>query len=130
MTVSLLQLLGGDRVRMERGELCAGGWALNVGRDDDGTVAVFAQHAGRVPVVLTDMMMPVMDGPATVRALLRLDPQVKIIAASGLTPGRKTVEVALAGVQAFLPKPYAVDALLRTIDEILHPRPTLDVSGI
>ena len=42
------------------------------------------ERRGEIQVVVTDLMMPVMDGPATIRALQRLDPKVKIIAASGL----------------------------------------------
>jgi nitrogen-specific signal transduction histidine kinase len=43
----------------------------------DGTeaVALYAQHKDEVKVVLTDMMMPYMDGPATIRALQKLNPQ-------------------------------------------------------
>jgi hypothetical protein len=36
--------------------------------------------------------------------------------------------VALAGVEVFLPKPYAVDTLLRTLDEILHLGPAAAVN--
>src|SRR5204863_5336465 len=48
----------------------------------DGTegVATYAQHHGEIAAVITDMMMPVMDGAATIRALMRIDPQVRIIA--------------------------------------------------
>jgi CheY-like chemotaxis protein len=47
-------------------------------------VAVYAKHENEIAVVLTDMMMPIMDGPATINALRRINPTVKIIAASGL----------------------------------------------
>jgi CheY-like chemotaxis protein len=70
-------------------------------------------------VVLTDMMMPFMDGPATIRALQRMNPQVKIIAASGLTSNDKAAEVAGANVKAFLSKPYTADKLLRALAEAL-----------
>ena len=34
--------------------------------------------------MLTDMAMPIMDGAATIRALTKINPAIKIIAASGL----------------------------------------------
>jgi len=34
--------------------------------------------------VVTDLMMPIMDGPALIRALRQIDRQVKVIAVSGL----------------------------------------------
>ncbi len=55
------------------------------------------------------MMMPFMDGPATIRALQRLNPHVKIVAASGLGANEKAAEAASAGVQTFLAKPYTAE---------------------
>jgi PAS domain S-box-containing protein len=88
---------------------------------NDGTeaVAIYAQHHQEIKVVLTDMMMPFMDGPTTIRALKRIDPRVKIIAASGLTIPQSVME-ASADVQGYLPKPYTAEKLLKTLHEILH----------
>jgi len=68
--------------------------------------------------VLTDMMMPYMDGPATIRALQKLDPNVKIIASSGLSDNGRMVEAA-SGVSCFLPKPYTAETLLKALAEVL-----------
>jgi CheY-like chemotaxis protein len=87
----------------------------------DGTegVALYAQHREEVAAVITDMMMPFMDGPATIRALRKMNPQVKIIAASGLGASDKAAEAASVGVHTFLPKPYTAETLLKTLDELL-----------
>jgi CheY-like chemotaxis protein len=37
-----------------------------------------------VAVVVTDMAMPIMDGPATILALKALNPEIRIIGSSGL----------------------------------------------
>jgi CheY-like chemotaxis protein len=66
-------------------------------------------------VVVTDMMMPVMDGPATIRALQLLNPEVRIIAVNGLSGNGRVLEAAQAGVKLFLPKPYTADRLLKAI---------------
>jgi CheY-like chemotaxis protein len=88
----------------------------------DGTeaVALYAQHREEVALVLTDMMMPFMDGPATIRALQKLNPQVQIIAASGLAAHDKAAEATALGVRLFLPKPYTAEKLLNALAEILH----------
>jgi two-component system, cell cycle sensor histidine kinase and response regulator CckA len=65
------------------------------------------------------MIMPYMDGPMTIKALQRLDPRVKIIAASGLTTNEKITEGAASNVKAFLPKPYTAEKLLDTVAEVL-----------
>ena len=84
-------------------------------------VAKYAQHAGKIAAVLTDMMMPVMDGTSTIRVLMRLNPEVKIIAASGSSASGMETEAAGAGVKYFLPKPYTAESLLQTLHKLLHP---------
>jgi PAS domain S-box-containing protein len=88
----------------------------------DGTEALglYAQHREEVAGVLTDMMMPFMDGPATIRALQKMNPQVRIIAASGLAGQDKAAEASAAGVQMFLPKPYTAEKLLKALAQLLR----------
>ena len=45
--------------------LQAFGYRVLTATDGADAVAVYAQHRNEIAVVLTDMMMPVMDGPAT-----------------------------------------------------------------
>lgn len=64
-----------------------------------GFTFIYAQQREEVAGVITDMMMPFMDGPATIRALQKMNPQVRIIAASGLGGLVLAAEAASAGVQ-------------------------------
>jgi DNA-binding NtrC family response regulator len=66
------------------------------------------------------MVMPFMDGPATIRALLRMNPKVRIVAASGLGTGQQAGEGTLEGVSVFLNKPYTAEKLLKTLAKVLH----------
>ena len=83
----------------------------------DGTeaLAIYAQNSKEIAVVLTDMAMPFMDGAATIRALRKLNPNLPIIAASGLPPA----DINSLNVNAFLSKPYTAEKLLTTLAEIL-----------
>jgi CheY-like chemotaxis protein len=65
------------------------------------------------------MMMPFMDGAATIRALTKMDPNVRIIASSGLSENGRALENKQPNVKAFLLKPYTADKLLNTLAEIL-----------
>lgn len=85
-------------------------------------VAVYAQRAAEIAVVLTDMMMPVMDGPAAIKALREKNPRVEIIAASGLSGSPHFTEAARFGVKHFLSKPYTAAELLKILQEILGER--------
>ncbi len=95
--------------------LNAFGYRVIAANDGAEAMAVFATHKDDVKVVITDMMMPYMDGPATIRALRRLDPKVKIIATSGLKAEDKISDAAQLGVITFLPKPYTAEKLLKTV---------------
>jgi PleD family two-component response regulator len=57
--------------------LQAFGYRVLTATDGADAVAVYAQHKNEIAVVLTDMMMPVMDGPATIHALMRINPASK-----------------------------------------------------
>jgi CheY-like chemotaxis protein len=87
--------------------------------DGADAVAVYAEHKNEIAVVLTDMMMPVMDGPATIHALMRINPAIKIIAASGLNSNGGVATASSAGVKHFLTKPYTAGTLLKTMRAIL-----------
>jgi PAS domain S-box-containing protein len=99
--------------------LSAFGYRVIVAGDGAEAMAVFAAHKNEVKVVITDMMMPYMDGPATIRALRRLDSKVKIIATSGLKSEDKLADASQLGVKTFLPKPYTAEKLLKTVAAVL-----------
>jgi signal transduction histidine kinase/ActR/RegA family two-component response regulator len=82
-------------------------------------VALFAQHRDDIKAVLTDMAMPFMDGPATIRALRRIDPEIKIIVASGLDSDAFDDELPGLKAEAVLTKPYMGEKLLATLSRVL-----------
>ena len=85
-------------------------------RDGIEAIAEYTQHKDQISLVLMDMMMPSMDGATAIKMLQKIDPQVKIIAVSGLLPSARVIEE--FGVKAFLSKPYTARELLITIDEV------------
>ena len=83
----------------------------------DGTeaLAVYSQLRPDVAAVITDMAMPYMDGAALTRALKKMDPEIKVIAMSGLMSEDQKAELMGLSVSSFLSKPFAADALLNTV---------------
>ncbi len=98
--------------------LQAFGYQVLTATDGADAVAVYARHENEIAAVLTDMMMPVMDGPATIHALTRMNPAIKIVAASGLNANGGVAKVS-GGVKHFLAKPYTAGTLLKTLRAIL-----------
>ncbi len=83
-----------------------------------GAVDLYRQQRHEIRAAIVDMMMPGMDGQATIRALREIDPQVRIISSSGLR--RRSRGPALPeGTRAFLPKPYSDSQLLVTLRQVL-----------
>jgi PAS domain S-box-containing protein len=102
-----------------RGTLETFGYTVLTASDGTEAVGLYADRKNDIAVVLTDMMMPFMDGPATIRALQKMNPAIKIIAASGLAAGHKPGEGSLEGVKVFLSKPYTAEKLLKALAEVL-----------
>jgi two-component system cell cycle sensor histidine kinase/response regulator CckA len=103
-----------------RGTLETFGYTVLTASDGTEALALYADKKNEIAVVLTDMVMPFMDGPATIRALQRMNPNVRIIAASGLGIGQRAGEGALEGVSVFLNKPYSAEKLLKTLAQVLR----------
>jgi len=93
---------------------------ITSGDGADALTQYFSQR-GTIKLVITDVSMPIMDGPALIRALRRLDPHLRVIATTGLGDKVKVAEVLRSDVRAFLPKPYTAEKLLTAVHEALKP---------
>jgi two-component system, cell cycle sensor histidine kinase and response regulator CckA len=82
-------------------------------------IAIYAEHRDEISAVLIDMMLPVLDGLTAIRTLQKINPQIKIIATSGLMSSTKLAAAIDNGVKTFLPKPYTVKELLHTLQAVL-----------
>ncbi|MBI2514546.1 MAG: PAS domain S-box protein [Opitutae bacterium] len=69
--------------------------------------------------VVTDIMMPAMDGVALIRVLRKIAPNVKVIATSGLGRTVRQDELKALGVDDVLAKPFEPEALLRLLEHQL-----------
>jgi CheY-like chemotaxis protein len=95
------------------------GYRVLTGRDGTEALAIYAERKKEIDAVVMDMVMPYLDGAATIRAMQRLNPEVRVIGSSGLSSNDKTFEVADEGTRIFLKKPYTAEKLLRALAEIL-----------
>ena len=91
------------------------GYRVLVAADGREGLALYAQHAD-VAVVLTDMLMPALDGRTTIAALRQLDPRVRIIGMSGYTRQRA---IDAAAPDLLLQKPFRAADLLHAIRSML-----------
>jgi len=94
----------------------------NIITADDGTEAIMlhSQNNGKVKAIIMDMMMPVMSGQDSIKNIRKIDKDVKIIAVSGAADRDKFDKISDNDIQAFLPKPYTVEKLLKTLHDVLN----------
>ncbi len=96
------------------------GYRVLTARDGTEALAVYADHKKEIDAVLMDMVMPYLDGATAIRALRRLNPNVRVVASSGLSASGKMAEAANQGVKTFLRKPYTAEELLEALAEVLE----------
>ncbi|WP_017316186.1 hybrid sensor histidine kinase/response regulator [Mastigocladopsis repens] len=94
-------------------------YKILIANDGIEAIAIYAQHKNEISAVLIDMMLPVLDGLTAMRTMQKINPQVKIIATSGLMSSSKLTAAIGNGVKTFLSKPYTVKELLHTLQMVL-----------
>jgi PAS domain S-box-containing protein len=96
-------------------------YGYNVLTTTDGieAIALYTQDRNEIEAVLIDMVMPSMDGARVIRRLKEIDPDVKIVAISGLVHKDWMAESLGTSVKAFLSKPYATEELLMTLEQVM-----------
>jgi CheY-like chemotaxis protein len=82
-------------------------------------ISLYSQHQQDCAAVLMDLVMPVTDGLAAIHQLTKMNPQVRVIAASGFVAEGTVAKTASKAVKKFLLKPYTAETLLKTLHEVL-----------
>jgi two-component system, cell cycle sensor histidine kinase and response regulator CckA len=96
------------------------GYRVIVAVDGLDGVSVYSQHKESIAVVVTDLDMPIMDGPQMIQALERLNPAVRIVSTGGIIEGDKPGMKVAGCVRAVLEKPFSPAHLLKTLHNILQ----------
>jgi CheY-like chemotaxis protein len=85
-------------------------------------LVIFEQHRGEIDLLLTDIVMPRMNGRELAQQILQAEPDMKIVYMSGYTDDMLIQTGALRPGTSFLQKPLKPDALAGRIREVLDAR--------
>lgn len=98
------------------------GYRVITACDGSEGMALYTRHRQEIQLVLTDIVMPVMDGAALIRSLHKMGAPVRFLAVSGLVEREKVmVTTAAPGVHVeFLAKPFSTEKLLTLVREVLQ----------
>ena len=115
-TILLVEDEEGLRALNARGLRSRGYTVIEAG---NGALAIeaFERHAGKVDLVVSDVVMPEMDGPTLLKELRKRNADLKFVFVSGYA-GEAFKENLPAG-QAFLAKPYTLKQLIAAVKETM-----------
>jgi signal transduction histidine kinase len=91
-----------------------------VAQDSTTALAIFGQHARKIDLALVDVMMPAIDGFATVAAMQRIRPKVNVVLMSGMVSPEMRAQAEQLGCRAFLAKPFTTSDLMLSVQESLE----------
>jgi PAS domain S-box-containing protein len=86
------------------------------GRD---ALSVYEHHRGEIRLVVTDIMMPTMNGVVLTELLRKSNPDLPIVAMSGMSELVQREELTRLAVTTILQKPVAEGELLKAIEQVL-----------
>jgi PAS domain S-box-containing protein len=80
---------------------------------------IYSAKRETISLVILDLFMPEMGGKECLRALLRMDPKVSVLVASGFTQNGEIGEALDTGAKGFIGKPFDISQLLEEIRKII-----------
>ena len=100
--------------------LCAAGYTVLAAENPEVALGLAKQFGGLIHVMVTDMVMPNMDGGELRNRVLAINPGLKVIFMSGYADRELTSRIDGSGRPPFLRKPFQSDELLRTVRLVLE----------
>jgi two-component system cell cycle sensor histidine kinase/response regulator CckA len=81
--------------------------------------AMFAKQRDEIRLVVSDVMMPQLDGPGMLRELRRTGSTVKSIVITGLGEENRIADAKAAGADVILHKPFTADEFLSEVKQLI-----------
>ena len=113
-------------LELARETLESAGYHVVTAKDGHEALNIFDRRKQELHAIITDLMMPNLDGVATIRELKARGAGMPIIAASGAS-GDRAAEAIKAGAELFLSKPFTATKLCRVLKDVLHSDSLSDV---
>jgi CheY-like chemotaxis protein len=98
------------------------GYEVLLAADGQEAVEMYQRERGRIDLVILDLTMPRLSGRDAFRQLLQIDPQVRVVFASGYS-AEYVSSADYARCLGFVPKPYRPELLARTVRAALDRAP-------
>ena len=82
-------------------------------------VEIYEREGNRISLIVLDLIMPEMDGNQCLAGILRVNPEARVLIASGHSVNGQAEELLETGAKGFLGKPYDMRQFLTTVREVI-----------
>ena len=98
--------------------LSRAGYSVTSARDGEEGLGIIANGKDQFDLIVSDVVMPAMDGPAMARAIRRVKPNIPILFMSGYAEEQLRNQIDIDNMY-FLPKPFSVQQINARVAEVL-----------
>lgn len=102
--------------------LTRAGYTVTTARDGEEGLGLVVNGKGEFDLILSDVVMPAMDGPAMARGIRRVKPAIPILFMSGYAEEQLRNQIAIENMH-FIPKPFSVHQINAKVAEVLSQQP-------
>jgi len=95
------------------------GYTVIPARNGKEAIEIFMKDKKRIDMVILDMIMPDMGGRETFDRLKQINPDIKVLLASGYSIEGQATEILERGCNGFIQKPFNLSQLSQKIREVL-----------
>ncbi|MCE5281615.1 MAG: response regulator, partial [Deltaproteobacteria bacterium] len=110
-------------LKVGQGLLEAMGYRVLSVSSGQAAIAAYLEKRGQIDLIILDMVMPGISGGETFDRLREIDPDVKVLLASGYSVEGEAQKILDRGCSGFIQKPFQTGSLSRKIREVLDWQP-------
>ncbi len=98
------------------------GYQVMAVSDGEEAIDVYRRHKLKIDIVLLDVGLPKMAGWQVLAKMKEENPEVRVVIATGYLEPQRKAEMSGAGVNQFVTKPYKLDQVVKTIQNLIARR--------
>ena len=95
------------------------GYTAITAESGERAIEIYEKEKDRIDLVILDIGMPGIGGYKCIEQLVKIDPEIKVIIASGYATSDRVEEMLKSGAADFIDKPYRLTDMLKKVREVL-----------
>lgn len=100
--------------------LSESGYQVVTAKNGQEGIDIFIKERGQFDLAILDIIMPELDGKACFFEIKKVNPHIKVLLTSGFSKSNVKDELIKQGADAYISKPFNIDAFLKIVQRILE----------